>query len=64
MVYRMHLHQSPVGGQTETLLILKLKKSASNITFKKPKGFLGINYGTIRFVINLKTNKLISFERI
>ena len=64
MVYRMHLHLSPLGGQTETLLILKLKKSASNITFKKAKGFLGINYGTIRLVINLKTNKLISFERI
>ena len=31
---------------------------------KKAKGFLGMNYGTIRFVINPKTNKLISFERI
>lgn len=29
---------------------------------KKAKGFLGINYGTIRFVI--KGNKLVSFERI
>lgn len=31
---------------------------------KKAKGFLGVNYGTIRFVINPKTNKMISFERI
>lgn len=29
---------------------------------KKAKGFLGVNYGTIRFVI--KGNKLVSFERI
>ncbi len=31
---------------------------------KKAKGFLGLSYGTIRFIINPKTNKLISFDRI
>lgn len=31
---------------------------------KKAKGFMGINYGTIRFTINTQTKKVISFERI
>ncbi len=31
---------------------------------KKAKGFLGLNYGTMRFVINPKTKKFISFERL
>lgn len=31
---------------------------------KKAKGFLGLNYGTIRFVFDVKTKKMISTERI
>ncbi len=31
---------------------------------KKAKGFLGMNYGTIRFILNTKSKKLLSFERI
>jgi len=31
---------------------------------KKAKGFMGINYAIIRFIINTQTKKVISFERI